>query len=597
MLSSLLDHKQSALLWGSWALWLLLLLWARGAASGEAAPFDPWEILQVPRGATPADARRAYRALSLQYHPDKNPDPAAAAYFAESITKAYKALTDEVSRENYEKYGHPDGQQSSRMNIALPEWMFSRDGRAAPALLALLIGGGVLAPLMLAGELSFVFFRVFFSAFFFFFHFLSSSFLLLFLLPRSLPTQPKKHLATTPTAAYLFRSSKHEGPNTISPETIEIFAKSKWCVKEAHSVRSLSADPLVMAYEFIMLATPATQQKPLEELRRTIVEWAPGLKDKQVFWKRRTSIVKVDMLLMAYFARLPVPRELLPDLRYVLTKSPFFLEEMLKIANIPRVYGWPFGWLAPTVGVLETLQCLSVALTPSARRPPPGGAAAASSAGGFFLDAALLALPGVDIDVAKKLARARKIKTLSDLLLLGGPDERKVALVEAGLVDDDDSSPSSSSKIPAPGTVAAVEAAILALPDLAIAKAKAGLGDFDSDDETDDDDDGDDVPRPGDVVTVSCRALLSRRSHTATPDARAPRGKVLPFAPYVPSGLPVTRYERWWVVVGDASSNTCFAAKRVDLRAEAAVIAEREKGMADKSAEFLQGGGNLYVKS
>ena len=27
---------------------------------------------------------------------------------------------------------------------------------------------------------------------------------------------------------------------------------------------------------------------------------------------------------------------------------------------------------------------------------------------------------------------------------------------------------------------------------------------------------------------------------------------MLPFAPYVPSGLPVTRYERWWVVVGDA---------------------------------------------
>ena len=153
MLSSLLDRRQSTLLWASWALWLLLLLWARGAASGEVAPFDPFEILQVPRGATPADARRAYRALSLQYHPDKNPDPAAAAYFAESITKAYKALTDDAARENYEKYGHPDGQQSSRMNIALPEWMFSRDGRAAPALLALLIGGGVLAPLMLAGEL------------------------------------------------------------------------------------------------------------------------------------------------------------------------------------------------------------------------------------------------------------------------------------------------------------------------------------------------------------------------------------------------------------------------------------------------------------
>ena len=34
-----------------------------------------------------------------------------------------------------------------------------------------------------------------------------------------------------------------------------------------------------------------------------------------------------------------------------------------------------------------------------------------------------------------------------------------------------------------------------------------------------------------------------------------------------------------------------------DMRAEAAVIAEREKGMAEKSAEFLQSGGELYVKS
>ncbi len=32
-----------------------------------------------------------------------------------------------------------------------------------------------------------------------------------------------------------------------------------------------------------------------------------------------------------------------------------------------------------------------------------------------------------------------------------------------------------------------------------------------------------------------------------------------------------------------------------DLRAEAAEIAEREKGMAEKSAEFLEKGGKLYV--
>jgi preprotein translocase subunit Sec63 len=37
--------------------------------------------------------------------------PEAHKYFVEYISKAYQALTDPVSRENYEKYGHPDGRQ------------------------------------------------------------------------------------------------------------------------------------------------------------------------------------------------------------------------------------------------------------------------------------------------------------------------------------------------------------------------------------------------------------------------------------------------------------------------------------------------------
>lgn len=32
-------------------------------------------------------------------------------YFVDYISKAYQALTDPVSRENFEKYGHPDGRQ------------------------------------------------------------------------------------------------------------------------------------------------------------------------------------------------------------------------------------------------------------------------------------------------------------------------------------------------------------------------------------------------------------------------------------------------------------------------------------------------------
>lgn len=37
--------------------------------------------------------------------------PEAHNYFVEFISKAYQALTDPVSLENYEKYGHPDGRQ------------------------------------------------------------------------------------------------------------------------------------------------------------------------------------------------------------------------------------------------------------------------------------------------------------------------------------------------------------------------------------------------------------------------------------------------------------------------------------------------------
>lgn len=39
------------------------------------------------------------------------------------ITKAYKALTDETIRKNWEMYGNPDGRQEMSMGIALPKWI------------------------------------------------------------------------------------------------------------------------------------------------------------------------------------------------------------------------------------------------------------------------------------------------------------------------------------------------------------------------------------------------------------------------------------------------------------------------------------------
>lgn len=65
---------------------------------------DYYKILSVPRSASAADIKRAYRKLSLKYHPDKNSSPDAAEKFAE-IAAAYDILSDPDKRETYNRGG------------------------------------------------------------------------------------------------------------------------------------------------------------------------------------------------------------------------------------------------------------------------------------------------------------------------------------------------------------------------------------------------------------------------------------------------------------------------------------------------------------
>ena len=72
-------------------LWLTLYLLVTKLAPGkEVSRFDPVDILELQVGATDKEVRKAYRKLSLLYHPDKNPDdPLAQSKFIR-ITKAYR---------------------------------------------------------------------------------------------------------------------------------------------------------------------------------------------------------------------------------------------------------------------------------------------------------------------------------------------------------------------------------------------------------------------------------------------------------------------------------------------------------------------------
>nr|OQO28339.1 hypothetical protein B0A51_04058 [Rachicladosporium sp. CCFEE 5018] len=67
---------------------------------------DYYKILDVSKDADERQLKKAYRKLSKQYHPDKNPDnPAAHEKFVE-VSEAYDVLSDEELRKIYNQYGH-----------------------------------------------------------------------------------------------------------------------------------------------------------------------------------------------------------------------------------------------------------------------------------------------------------------------------------------------------------------------------------------------------------------------------------------------------------------------------------------------------------
>ena len=59
---------------------------------------DYYDILGVPKDASPSDIKSAYRKLALKLHPDRNPgDPHAEEKFKEAA-EAYSVLSDPDKR-------------------------------------------------------------------------------------------------------------------------------------------------------------------------------------------------------------------------------------------------------------------------------------------------------------------------------------------------------------------------------------------------------------------------------------------------------------------------------------------------------------------
>ncbi|PSR94722.1 DnaJ protein like [Actinidia chinensis var. chinensis] len=84
---------------------LLFLICVLSYAVITIAGKSYYDVLQVPRGASDEQIKRAYRKLALKYHPDKNQgNEEANKKFAE-ISNAYEVLSDSEKRGIYDRYG------------------------------------------------------------------------------------------------------------------------------------------------------------------------------------------------------------------------------------------------------------------------------------------------------------------------------------------------------------------------------------------------------------------------------------------------------------------------------------------------------------
>jgi molecular chaperone DnaJ len=67
---------------------------------------DYYKVLDLPRTATEADVKKAYRRLAMKYHPDRNPGDKEAEENFKEAKEAYEILSETDKRAIYDQHGH-----------------------------------------------------------------------------------------------------------------------------------------------------------------------------------------------------------------------------------------------------------------------------------------------------------------------------------------------------------------------------------------------------------------------------------------------------------------------------------------------------------
>ncbi|CDP05132.1 unnamed protein product [Coffea canephora] len=447
--------------------------------SREIQVFEPFGILGLVPGASDSQIKKAYRRLSIQYHPDKNPDPDAHKYFVEYISKAYQALTDPISRENFEKYGHPDGRQGFQIGIALPQFLLNNNGESGGILLLSIVGVVILLPLVMA-------------------------------------------------VVYLARSSKYTG-NYVKRETLVTYFQS---MKLSLSLRKV-VDIFIEAEEYKSLPVRRTDEDPIQKLFTIVrnelsLDQKNGKQEEAKFWKQHPAVIKTALLLQAHLTRekTVLTPDLQCDLNFVLQLAPRLLEELMKMALIPR-NAMGHGWLRPATGVIELSQCIVQAVRLSARR--------VSSTDGI---ASFLQLPHFSEAVAEKLARKKvRFQELQGMSL----QERLELLSEvAGF---------------SAAEIQDVEKVLGLMPCPTV--------------EVTCETEGEEGIQEGDIVTVQAWVTLKRANGLI---------KAVPHAP----SYPFHKEENFWLLLADANAKNVWFSQKVNFMDEAAAVIAASQAVREK---------------
>jgi molecular chaperone DnaJ len=67
---------------------------------------DYYQILEVTKGASDEEIKKAYRKMAIKYHPDKNQGDKAAEEKFKEAAEAYEVLSNPQKKARYDQYGH-----------------------------------------------------------------------------------------------------------------------------------------------------------------------------------------------------------------------------------------------------------------------------------------------------------------------------------------------------------------------------------------------------------------------------------------------------------------------------------------------------------